>query len=134
MLVIEQAERLYNLVTSSMQAAGMPLVPFDQLTLGGSTKPDPWPLQDDLEKPISRALFEKLIQSVPSESATIQDMLKSYQKQSNGYEALFAIMSQSCGFLQPIRPCWGPVWEETMNGHVYLAKLQTFLDNQRRYR
>ena len=129
----EQVERFYSVVTTSMTSLGLPIVKYKDLVPGGSTKPTPWPLLPETETTISMVLFEKLLASIPNECSILHDTMQSYQKGMDGYEALFAIMTQSCAFLQKVRPRWGPTWKQNDNGHIYLSTLMTYLDTQERY-
>ena len=84
---------------------------------------------------ISRALYHKLIESIPEEASLLRDIIASYATEQDGYATLYSIMRTKCGYLQELEPVWGPKWKEGETGYQYLANLKSYLDQQkRRYR
>jgi hypothetical protein len=62
---------------------------------------------------------------IPVTNTGILDILGPFNKDRDGYGALYAIMRRTCTFMKPTTQGWGPDWNRTMSPSKYATTLQS---------
>jgi hypothetical protein len=62
---------------------------------------------------------------IPVTNTGMLDILGPFNKDRDGYGALYAIMRRTCTFMKPTTQGWGPDWNRTMSPSKYATTLQS---------
>ena len=123
----------YQSIEMIFNSLQIPIVSFPDLSLTSGTAPTDDPLEPHVHNQVSQMLYTKMFNNIPAHWRKIRSILDTYATTRDGYNALFSIMTNSCGFLKIFRTLWGPTWTSDMTPFEYLTTLRQRLTEDRRY-
>jgi hypothetical protein len=125
MLDMDKARLLYNEMYDDCLLETLPLTKITDLVTTGSCIPSMHKETDAIIKTISHAIMRRLMCVIPVTNTGMLDILGPFNKDRDGYGALYAIMGRKCTFMKPTTQGWGPDWNRTMSPSKYATTLQS---------
>ena len=127
-----QVEYYYDAMATLIITSGLPFRPRNALSKIGSTCPMDHGLHPEQYDMVSAAILQKMLNTIPAESTTLQDIIHAHAADQDGYGAMYSIMRHYCPYLQDLLAMWGPEWKISDTGYTYGATLRSYLDAEKR--
>jgi hypothetical protein len=124
MLDMDKARQLYNEMYEDCLLETLPLTKITDLVTTGPCIPSLHRETDAIIEMISHAIMRRLLCVIPVTNTGMLDILGPFNKDHDGYGALYAIMRRTCTFMKPTTQGWGPDWNRTMSPRKYATTLQ----------
>ena len=122
---------IYNDLYSIFTLESLPFTHIDELHIHHSCLP---PNHDESEEnicKISTFLYQRLSQTIDASLTKFRGLITPSGHRMDGYEALFAIASNSLSYLRPTATGWGPAWSPDDEPGSYAGKLIEFIRHSR---
>ena len=125
-----EIEMYYDALVHILRTNGLPILPRKQLQRRGSTYPTDHGLDAMQFEMVNAAIYQKLLNTIPSDIPVIRDIINSFGSDQDGYGALYSCMRHFCSHLQDVRRSWGQTWRKEDTAYTYGTHLWQYLDTE----
>ena len=135
MLDMDKAQQLYNEMYDDCLMETLPLTKITDLVTTESCIPTTHKETDAIIETISHAIMRRLLCVIPITNTGMLEILGPFNRDRDGYGALYAIMRRTCTFMKPTPQGWGPEWTRRMTPSKYVTTLQSSVsDHEMRHK